>query len=210
MQCTIRRKRRVCCSVFTNLLCFTNDNLQKHLRKLSNYRVNLFYKYTPIKHYCVMALSQNDVSLLRSSWSDLSNLGLKTVGLSVLLRLYNDAKDTRTAFKRFSLSQDGDLTMEVLSSNPEIEDHAVKVASSIGKIIELLEKSDDLKSYLEDLGNGHKLQNVDFKHFDTMGSVLLAVIKKVLGEKATDDVMQSWEDAYRIIKSVISSVYVKQ
>ncbi|CAK8696032.1 unnamed protein product [Clavelina lepadiformis] len=157
-----------------------------------------------------MALSQNDVSLLRSSWSDLSNLGLKTVGLSVLLRLYNDAKDTRTAFKRFSLPQDGDLTMEVLSSNPEIEDHAVKVASSIGKIIELLEKSDDLKSYLEDLGNGHKLQNVDFKHFDTMGSVLLAVIKNVLGEKATDDVMQSWEDAYGIIKSVISSVYVKQ
>ncbi|XP_076808850.1 cytoglobin-1-like [Clavelina lepadiformis] len=135
--------------------------------------------------------------------------GFDGVGLAVLLGLYNEAPSSRSlyGYSRFSLPQDEVITIEDLTSRPLVIEHAVKVASALDRIIKLLGKQDDLKAFLEDVGEAHKMLNVGSRNFEKIEDILSRAIGESLGPMKTDDLMQSWDKACGVMKQFIISVY---
>uniref|UniRef100_H2YFM6 Globin domain-containing protein n=1 Tax=Ciona savignyi TaxID=51511 RepID=H2YFM6_CIOSA len=150
-----------------------------------------------------MSLTTEEVITLRTTWAEISKLGNATVGLAVLHRLFNDCPEVRPFFG--SMLPPSELSdMDSLKSNPKVVDHASRVALSINNIIQLLENTDELVSYLSFLGKVHGERSIPAKHFSDMGPVLLAVISAVLREDLEGVVMQTWAKAYGAIEAGIT------
>lgn len=68
---------------------------------------------------------------------------------------------------------------------------------------------DNLEAILpvvKQIGQKHRSLNIKPEHYPIVGENLLIAIKKVLGDAATDEIMNAWERAYGVIADVFISV----
>lgn len=68
---------------------------------------------------------------------------------------------------------------------------------------------DELDVLLEEVklvAHKHRGLNVKAEHYPIVGKHLLLAIKEVLGDAATDDILQAWEEAYGVIAQVFIDV----
>lgn len=56
------------------------------------------------------------------------------------------------------------------------------------------------------IGQVHVNKNVGPEHYPIVGKNLLLAIKEVLGDKATDEVINAWAEAYEVIAKVFINV----
>lgn len=56
------------------------------------------------------------------------------------------------------------------------------------------------------IGERHCEVNIQPEHYPIVGSNLLGAIKEVLGDKATDEVLEAWGKAYEVIAQVFIDV----
>ena len=56
------------------------------------------------------------------------------------------------------------------------------------------------------IGNIHVNSNVKPEHYPIVGKNLLLAIKEVLGDAATEDVLNAWAEAYEVIAKVFIDV----
>ncbi|GHI00127.1 NO-inducible flavohemoprotein [Neobacillus kokaensis] len=65
-----------------------------------------------------------------------------------------------------------------------------------------IEDMSQIMPVLERIGEKHRSLQIKPEHYPIVGENLLGAIKEVLGDAATDDIMDAWADAYEVISDV--------
>uniref|UniRef100_H2ZPV2 Globin domain-containing protein n=1 Tax=Ciona savignyi TaxID=51511 RepID=H2ZPV2_CIOSA len=150
-----------------------------------------------------MGLDEEEIKLLRQSWSDLTAIGLRELGLLIFHRLFSDVPRIRTLFYNLELPGDQVLTLEAMRSIKKMSSHATRIATSISKFIKLLDQPVELKEFLNHLGEIHASHKVEPEDFEYLAPVMLAVIGGQLNLKSDSPILQAWVKAYGILRNGI-------
>jgi nitric oxide dioxygenase len=101
---------------------------------------------------------------------------------------------------------------EILFSNyPEAKklfenaepDQYKKLANAVYAYAANIDQLELLGKGIETMVQAHVKTNIEPKHYPWVGESLLAAIKKVLGDKATDEVIKAWEEAYFFLADIL-------
>ncbi|WP_411954679.1 NO-inducible flavohemoprotein [Alkalibacillus sp. S2W] len=80
------------------------------------------------------------------------------------------------------------------------------LANSIIASAEHIDQLESIMPVVEQIAHKHRSLGIKPEHYPIVGENLLIAIKDVLGDAATDDIMQTWEDAYQVIADIFISV----
>ncbi|MDQ0159280.1 NO-inducible flavohemoprotein [Alkalibacillus salilacus] len=80
------------------------------------------------------------------------------------------------------------------------------LANSIIASAEHIDQLESIMPVVEQIAHKHRSLGIKPEHYPIVGENLLIAIKDVLGDAATDDIMQAWEDAYQVIADIFISV----
>ena len=75
-------------------------------------------------------------------------------------------------------------------------DQHKKLAAAVGAYTANIERLDVLGEALEKMAQSHVRTGVKPEHFPMVGVSLLSAVKDVLGDAATDEVLNAWKEAY--------------
>ena len=82
-------------------------------------------------------------------------------------------------------------------------DQHKKLAGAIAVYAENIDNLGALSSAVEGMAQRHVRTNVKPKHYPMVGVSLLQAIKDVLGDAATDDVVNAWKEAYFFLGDIL-------
>ena len=88
-----------------------------------------------------------------------------------------------------------------LYESKELQDHSGKVCRVFDKIIENLDRIQNLIPSLEKLGKDHVPFKVEPEHYAAFGAAFLRTIEDKLGLEFTVDVRKNWEILFTIVQS---------
>ena len=74
---------------------------------------------------------------------------------------------------------------------------------------ENIENLSAIMPLVKTIGARHVAAGVKPEHYPIVGANLLAAIKEVLGDAATEEVLKAWEEAYGILAEIFSSEEAK-
>ena len=108
-------------------------------------------------------------------------------------------------------------TIEIIKSTvPALKEHGVEITKPFYK--NMFENNPEVKPLfnMDRQASGEQpkalamtvlaaAQNIE-EHYPIVGANLLGAIKEVLGDAATDDIIDAWEKAYRVIAKVFIDV----
>jgi len=83
------------------------------------------------------------------------------------------------------------------------KDQHKKLANAVYAYAENIDKLENLGKGIEKMASVHVKTNVKPEHYPMVGDALLQAIKTVLGDAATDEVMNAWEEAYGFLANVL-------
>nr|WP_275716682.1 globin domain-containing protein [Sulfurimonas sp. SAG-AH-194-L11] len=78
-----------------------------------------------------------------------------------------------------------------------------KLAVAIATYAKNIENIETLSYTIERITSIHVLKNIQKEHYPMVGSSLLKAIKDVLGDIATDEVLDAWEEAYFFLADIL-------
>ena len=81
-------------------------------------------------------------------------------------------------------------------------DQYIKLANMVYAYASNIDKLDSLQGGIEKVAKIHVDVNILPEHYPWVGEALLIAIKEVLGDVATDEVMDAWEEAYGFLATV--------
>lgn len=81
-------------------------------------------------------------------------------------------------------------------------DQYKKLAAMVYAYAANIDKLDTLQSGIDKVAQIHVDVNILPKHYPMVGESLLAAIKEVLGDAATPEIMNAWEEAYGFLAKV--------
>jgi len=90
----------------------------------------------------------------------------------------------------------------VLFAEAPTEQHK-KLASAIAVYAANIDNLDALSGAVEVMAKRHVKTNVKPEHYPMVGTSLLQAIKDVLGDAATDDVIDAWKEAYFFLGDIL-------
>lgn len=76
------------------------------------------------------------------------------------------------------------------------------LAMAVMGAAENIENLSAIMPLVQNIGARHVACGVKPEHYPIVGSNLLAAIKEVLGDVATDDIMKAWEEAFGILAEI--------
>lgn len=88
------------------------------------------------------------------------------------------------------------MTHQITGHQPKALADAVYAAAAN------IEDMSPIMSALERIGQKHRSLNIKPEHYPIVGENLLGAIKEILGDAATDEIMNAWADAYDVISDV--------
>ncbi|PXY31523.1 flavohemoprotein [Prauserella muralis] len=74
-----------------------------------------------------------------------------------------------------------------------------RLVRALVHVVQLVDRPDDLAPFLRQLGRDHRKFGVVPKHYEAVGTALLAALKRHLGDAWTPQVERAWAEAYTII-----------
>ena len=80
------------------------------------------------------------------------------------------------------------------------------LAFTVLQAAENIDRLEDLLPVVKQIGHKHKSLHVKPEHYPIVGQHLLEAIEIVLGEAATEDILQAWAEAYEEIARVFIEV----
>jgi len=93
-------------------------------------------------------------------------------------------------------------------------DQYKKLANMVYAYAANIDNLDSLQSGIEKVAQIHVNANILPKHYPWVGESLLAAIKEVLGDAATPEILDAWEEAYGILAQVFiareEEIYAKK
>ena len=72
------------------------------------------------------------------------------------------------------------------------------------------DKLDSMEKTVELITEKHVSFNVLPEHYEIVGTSMLKAIKKILGEAATDEIVQGWEDGYWFLANLLMNAEEKK
>ena len=135
-------------------------------------------------------LSQKTIDIVKATVPALKERGVEITQV-FYKNMLGENPDIRAMFdpeKQKDGSQPKALAMTVLAAAPNIENLAI-LAPAVQKIAKT-----------------HVNVNVKPEHYPIVGKYLLGAIKEVLGETATEEVLNAWAEAYGVIADIFIKV----
>lgn len=135
-------------------------------------------------------LSSKTVEIIKSTVPALKEHGLEitTTFYKTMFENHPEVKEMFNMDKQESLAQPKALAMTVLAA-----------AENIDRLEVLLPA-------IKKIGQVHVNSNVKPEHYPIVGKNLLIAIKEVLGDNATEEVIEAWSEAYDVIAKVFIDV----
>jgi nitric oxide dioxygenase len=131
-------------------------------------------------------LSEHQTELVQTSFESLLSLGD-----SAIVRFYEKLFDTAPELR------------EMFS--PDIDRQARKFLQSLKLIVTSLSSTERAAPVLQRLGERHRQYGVQAVHYDVVGSVLIETLDELLADASTDEVLDAWKSAFRLISSIMNS-----
>ncbi|XP_078491869.1 globin [Ciona intestinalis] len=158
-----------------------------------------------------MGLTTEEIGLLRSSWNEMKTIGMKELGLLIFHRLFSDVPRIRKMFYNLELPDDETLTLEAMRSNQKMSRHATRIATSISTYLKLADQPEELKTFLNGLGELHAGHNVEPEDFEYLAPVMLAVIGGQLNLNSNSAILQAWVKAYGVLRNgIVRGMYASK
>lgn len=135
-------------------------------------------------------LDQNTINIIKSTIPALKEHGL-TITTTFYKNMFEQNPEVAPLFNmdnQESGKQPKALAMTVLAAAENIED--------LSKILPAVKK----------IGEAHCNCQVKAEHYPIVGKHLLNAIKEVLGDAATDEIIDAWAKAYRVIAQIFIDV----
>ena len=135
-------------------------------------------------------LSSKTIEIIKSTVPALKEHGLEitTTFYKTMFENHPEVKEMFNMDKQESLAQPKALAMTVLAA-----------AENIDRLEVLLPA-------IKKIGQVHVNSNVKPEHYPIVGKNLLIAIKEVLGDNATEEVIEAWSEAYDVIAKVFIDV----
>nr|WP_114451564.1 globin domain-containing protein [Halopolyspora algeriensis] len=99
----------------------------------------------------------------------------------------------------FSLSP---ATRELFPVNMEVQ--RSRLLRALVHFIQMVDRPDELLPFLHQLGRDHRKFGVVADHYESVGTALLAAVKKYAGDTWTDEVERAWAEAYTVMASAMT------
>ncbi|WP_307473853.1 NO-inducible flavohemoprotein [Paenibacillus harenae] len=80
------------------------------------------------------------------------------------------------------------------------------LANAVYAAAKHIDRLPDILPAVKQIAHKHRSLGVKPEHYPIVGTHLLSAIKEVLGDAATDDILQAWAEAYGVIADVFISV----
>lgn len=80
------------------------------------------------------------------------------------------------------------------------------LANAVYAAAQHIDKLDKILPVVRQIGHKHRSLGIQPEHYPIVGSTLLAAIKDVLGDAATDEIIQAWAEAYGVIADAFIGV----
>ena len=99
----------------------------------------------------------------------------------------------------------------MFKNHPEVEklfensapDQHKKLANAVYAYAANIDQLDKLAKGIETMVSAHIKTNVKPEHYPIVGASLLEAIKNVLGDAATDEIINAWAEAYQFLADVL-------
>jgi len=82
-------------------------------------------------------------------------------------------------------------------------DQHKKLAAAVGAYAANIERLDVLGEAVEKMAGSHVRTGVKPEHYPMVGVALLGAVKDVLGDAATDEVLNAWKEAYFFLGDIL-------
>ena len=125
-------------------------------------------------------------------------------------------KSTVPVLKEHGLEITKTFYKTMFTNNPEVKEmfnmdkqESGEQPKALAMTIAAAQNIDNLEVLLpavKKIGNIHVNSNVKPEHYPIVGKNLLLAIKEVLGDAATEDVLNAWAEAYEVIAKVFIDV----
>jgi len=120
------------------------------------------------------------VQIIRSSFA-LVEPHAEALGRHFYATLFSRAPETRDLFP---------VNMEVQRS---------RLLRALVHVVQMVDQTDDLVPFLQQLGRDHRKFGVIAQHYDAVGAALLSTIATFSGPAWTPEVEKAWTDAYDVV-----------
>ncbi|MPY98855.1 MAG: flavohemoprotein [Actinophytocola sp.] len=94
----------------------------------------------------------------------------------------------------FTLAPD---TRELFPINVEVR--RGKLMRAIARVVQMVDRPDDLVPFLTQLGRDYRKFAVETRHYEAIGTAMLAALRDQLREAWTPDVERAWAEGYTIV-----------
>ncbi|XP_078485640.1 globin, polymeric component P2-like [Ciona intestinalis] len=154
-----------------------------------------------------MPLTKIEIESVQDSWRKISSDGPKTTGLILMEKLFNTYPASIAVFSHLGIPSRpaGAITVSDLASIGVVSNHAVSLASRIGKLVGLLNNEKELQESSIEVGRIHVKYGVTSEHVDLLGSVLLSVISENQGLSNTSELIGWWSKTWNIIGNYVKT-----
>lgn len=92
-------------------------------------------------------------------------------------------------------------TRELFAVNMQVQ--RSRLMRALVHIIQMIDRPDDLRPFLRQLGRDHRKFGVVSAHYEAVGTALLAAIKRFAGESWTETVERAWAEGYTVMASAM-------
>ncbi|MQA60998.1 MAG: flavohemoprotein [Actinophytocola sp.] len=94
----------------------------------------------------------------------------------------------------FTLAPD---TRELFPINVEVR--RGKLMRAIAHVVQMVDRPDDLVPFLNQLGRDYRKYAVETRHYEAVGTAMLAALRERLGSSWTPEVERAWAEGYTIV-----------
>jgi NAD(P)H-flavin reductase/hemoglobin-like flavoprotein len=90
---------------------------------------------------------------------------------------------------------------ELFPANMEVQ--RSRLLRAIVHVVQMVDRPDELAPFLRQLGRDHRKFGVVAKHYQSVGTALIAALSRFAGDAWTPKVEQAWTDAYTLIATTM-------
>lgn len=123
--------------------------------------------------------------------------------------LEKHGNDVTKRFYEMMLSEEPELNNVFNQTNQKVGDQPKALANTVYAAAANIENLASILPVVEQIAHKHKSLNIQPEQYPIVGKYLLLAMKDVLGDAATDEVIDAWGKAYNVIADVFIQVEKK-
>jgi hemoglobin-like flavoprotein len=142
------------------------------------------------------AITPEQKAIVEETWAKAAALGAETVGVLLFKQIFEIAPE---ALMLFSFKDEPDLY-----ESEKLKNHGIKVVTTVGSAVSLLDDLEKLVPILTGLGKKHVNYGVHPAHYAVVGQALLQTLAAGLGENSfTPQAKEAWVAVWGVVSNTM-------